>query len=79
MTAKSSGRRFGPRQVRVLERLMHVVTGLALVIYVYATPAPSSAFTVGIRWLVPVVVSSGLAMWQGPRVRRYMRRRRAGA
>ena len=79
MTAKSSGRRLGPRRVRVLERLMHLVTGLALVIYVYATPGPGSSFTVGIRWLVPIVISSGLAMWQGPRVRRYLRRRGAGA
>ena len=79
MTAKTSGRRLGPRRVRVLERLMHLVTGLALVIYVYVTPAPASAFTVGIRWLVPIVVFSGLAMWQGPRVRRYLRRRGARA
>ena len=79
MSEKSSGRRLTPRRVRVLERLMHLVTGLALVIYVYATPAPGSSFTVGIRWLVPIVIFSGLAMWQGPRVRRYMRRRGAGA
>jgi len=79
MTSKSSGRRLTPRRVRALERLMHLVTGLALVIHVYATPGPGSSFTVGIRWLVPIVISSGLAMWQGPRVRRYLRRRGASA
>jgi hypothetical protein len=79
MSEKSAGRRLTPRRVRVLERLMHLVTGLALVTYVYATPGPGSSFTVGIRWLVPIVISSGLAMWQGPRVRRYMRHRGAGA
>lgn len=79
MAAKLSGRRITPRRVRVLERLMHLITGFALVTYVYATPAPESAFTVGIRWLVPIVVASGVAMWQGPRVRRYLRKRGARA
>ena len=79
MAAKRSGRRITPRRMRVLERLMHLVTGTALVTYVYATPAPESAFTVGIRWLVPIVVASGVAMWQGPRVRRYLRKRGARA
>ncbi|MGH2775127.1 MAG: hypothetical protein ACRDJT_06820 [Actinomycetota bacterium] len=79
MAVKRSGRRITPRRMRVLERLMHLVTGCALVTYVYATPAPESAFTMGIRWLVPTVVTSGVAMWQGPRVRRYLRRHGAKA
>ena len=79
MAAKLSGRRITPRRVRFLERLMHLVTGTALVTYVYATPGPESAFTVGIRWLVPIVVFSGIAMWQGPRLRRYLRKRGARA
>ncbi|HZK50083.1 MAG TPA: hypothetical protein VFD47_00785 [Actinomycetota bacterium] len=78
MAAKLSGR-ITPRRVRFLERLMHLVTGTALVTYVYATPGPESAFTMGIRWLVPIVVFSGIAMWQGPRVRRYLRKRGARA
>lgn len=79
MAAKLSGRRITSRRVRFLERLMHLVTGTALVTYVYATPGPESAFTMGIRWLVPIVVFSGIAMWQGPRVRRYLRKRGARA
>ena len=79
MAATSSAGRLTPRRMRVLERLMHLVTGSALVVYVYATPGPESAFTLGIRWLVPIVVFSGLAMWQGPRVRRYLRKRGARA
>lgn len=79
MAAKCSGRQMGRRRVRVLQRLVHLATGFALVAYVYATPAPESAFTVGIRWLVPIVIVSGLAMWQWPRVRRYVRRRGARA
>jgi len=79
MAAKRSGRRLTPKRVRALERLMHLVTGTALVTYVYVTPGPDSAVTLGIRWLVPIVIFSGIAMWQGPRVRRYLRKRGAEA
>ncbi len=79
MAVKLSAGRITPRRMRFLERLMHLVTGTALVAYVYATPGPESAFTVGIRWLVPIVIFSGIAMWQGPRVRRYLRKRGARA
>lgn len=79
MAAKRSRPRITPRRMRVLERLMHLVTGTALVTYVYATPGPESPFTAGIRLLVPIVVFSGIAMWQGPRVRRYLRKRGARA
>jgi hypothetical protein len=70
-------RRIGPRQARILERSVHLVTGLVLVAYVYATPPSDSALTAGVRWLLPVVVFSGVAMWKGPRLRRYLRRRAA--
>jgi hypothetical protein len=76
MTA-GSARRIGPKQVRIMERSVHLVTGLILVAFVYFTPAPGSALTTGVRWLLPVVVFSGMAMWQGPRLRRYLRRRAA--
>jgi hypothetical protein len=79
MAEKQRSPRITPRRARSLERLVHLVTGFALVAYVYATPEPESPFTVGIRVLVPVVVLSGVAMWQWPRVRRYLRRRGAGA
>ena len=78
MTTKLGRPRIAPRRMRSLERLVHLVTGLALVSYVYATPAPDSPLTAGIRWLVPIVVFSGLAMWQWPRIRRHLRRREAG-
>ena len=71
------GQGLTPRRVRFLQRLVHLVTGVALVAYVYATPPPGSNLTFGIRWLVPFVIASGLALWQWPRVRRYLRGREA--
>jgi hypothetical protein len=79
MAEKHRKPRITPRRARSLERLVHLVTGLALVAYVYVTPSPESPLTAGIRWLVPMVIFSGLAMWQWPRIRRYLRRRGAGA
>jgi hypothetical protein len=79
MVETNRRRRIEPRRVRFLQRLVHLVTGFALVAYVYATPEPESPLTVGIRVLVPVVVVSGVAMWQWPRVRKYLRRWGAGA
>jgi hypothetical protein len=67
--------RIGPRRARILERIVHLATGLVLVAYVYVTPPAGSALTAGVRWLLPMVVFSGMAMWQGPRLRRYLRRR----
>ena len=78
MTERRRSRWIEPRRARFLQRGVHLVTGFALVAYVYATPEPESPLTVGIRVLEPVVVLSGVAMWQWPRVRKYLRRR-AGA
>jgi hypothetical protein len=79
MAEKHRKLRITPGRARSLERLVHLVTGSALVAYVYVTPSPDSPLTAGIRWLVPMVVSSGLAMWLWPRIRRYLIRRRLGA
>ncbi|MGH2699926.1 MAG: hypothetical protein ACRDJL_12115, partial [Actinomycetota bacterium] len=77
VTARRRQSPISPRRARILERIVHLVTGVVLVAYVYATPPPQSALTSGVRWLLPLVVFSGVAMWQGPRVRRFMRRARA--
>ena len=79
MSERHRSRRIEPRRARFLQRLVHLVTGFALVAYVYVTPSPESPLTAGIRWLVPMVIFSGLAMWQWPKIRRYLRRRGEGA
>lgn len=70
----------GPKQVRTLQRGLHLLTGVVIVVYIYAAPALGSALAAGVRWLVlPVLVLSGVAMWQWPRLRRLARQRRLGA
>lgn len=55
-------------------RAVHLITGLALVAY---APAPAELRDV-IRFLIlPVLVLTGVAMWQAPRLRR-LRKTRTG-
>lgn len=71
--------RIGPKQTRMLQRRVHLLAGLLVVVYIYLAPGLDSAISVGVRWLVlPALALSGLAMWQWPRLRRLARRRQTG-
>ena len=64
------------RQIRTGQRGVHLVAGALVVAYVYAAPELSDTALAVVRWLVlPVLVLSGLALWQWTRVRRALRRR----
>jgi hypothetical protein len=63
------------KQIRSVQRAIHLVAGLALVAYVYATPPAGSLTTTLVRVLVPVATMSGVAMWQWPRIRAALRHR----
>lgn len=64
-------------QQRKALRTVHLITGVALVAYVYL-PAPAELRDV-IRFLIlPVLVLTGMSMWQAPRLRRLARPRLVG-
>jgi Flp pilus assembly protein TadB len=56
-------------QQRKVQRLVHLAAGLVLIAYLYA---PLEAqLEDAIRFLVlPVLVLTGMVMWQAPRIRR---------
>jgi hypothetical protein len=56
-------------QQRKVQRLVHLAAGLVLIVYLYA---PLDAqLEDAVRFLVlPVLVLTGTAMWQAPRIRR---------
>ena len=56
-------------QQRKIQRAIHLATGLAIVAYVYA---PGAAHMQGpVRFVIlPLLVLTGIAMWQAPRIRR---------
>ena len=56
-------------QQRKVQRLVHLAAGLVLIAYLYA---PLEAqLEDAVRFLVlPVLVLTGIAMWQAPRIRR---------
>ena len=73
-TASQRTRHGGAKRTRTAQRGVHLVTGLVLVVCVYAVPVVDSLLATVIRWLVlPVLVATGLAMWQWPRLRRLVR------
>lgn len=62
------------KQTRDLQRLTHLLTGTLLIAYVYLPLGPGSPAQAAIRWIaLPVLVSSGVLMWQWPRLRRLAR------
>ena len=56
-------------QQRKVQRLVHLAAGLVLIVYLYA---PLDAqLEDAVRFLVlPVLLLTGTAMWQAPRIRR---------
>lgn len=78
MTTTTTTRRPTPRQVRHRQRITHLLAGAVLLVYVYAAPLLGPGFTMAVRWLViPVLVISGVALWQWHRVRASQRRRKS--
>ena len=74
MTARRAG---GGKKARDRQRLAHLVAGVALIAYVYLPGDPLEA---AVRWVVlPLLLASGALMWQWPKVRRWVRRRRSRA
>jgi hypothetical protein len=63
----------------MLQRRLHLISGFVIAVVIYVEPAYDSAVATAVRWLLlPLLVLSGVAMWQWPRVRR-LTRRSAGA
>jgi hypothetical protein len=69
-----TGQRFSNKQMRDMERLAHLISAM-LVAAVFYAPWNDSAVATGlVRFVVfPVLAGSGLAMWQLPRLRRWLR------
>lgn len=65
------------RQVRDLQRAVHLLTALVLLAYVYAAPLLGAGVTAAARWLVvPALALSGVALRQWHRLRTALRTRK---
>jgi thiosulfate reductase cytochrome b subunit len=63
---------------RILIRTLHLVLSIPIIGFIYGPVAhipPAAAFTRFVA--VPLVILSGVWMWQKPRLVRWLRRRRA--
>jgi hypothetical protein len=73
-TSQRPGRAPSRRQQRSLQRAIHLVAGMALLAQLYGSSVLGAGFTAAVQWVVvPVVVATGVVMWQGPRIRRWLR------
>ena len=61
--------KLGAGQQRRMQRRVHIVAGVLVLGYVYA-PVPSGAQGIVRLLVLPLLVATGVAMWQAPRLRR---------
>jgi thiosulfate reductase cytochrome b subunit len=64
-----------PGQQRKVQRAVHLTTGLVLVLYVYA-PLQTQLERAIQLIVLPLLVATGVVMWQAARIRRLRRQLR---
>ncbi|MEJ3750459.1 hypothetical protein WEI85_45280 [Actinomycetes bacterium KLBMP 9797] len=66
----------GGKKTRDRQRLAHMAAGALLVLYVYLPGSPGTALQAATRWVIlPLLVITGVSMWQWPKIRRWIRTR----
>jgi hypothetical protein len=61
------------KRQRDIQRAVHLVGGVALMLYLYTPLGNASTFTALMQFLVvPLVVVTGMLMWQLPRLRKML-------
>ncbi|MDQ3695520.1 MAG: hypothetical protein M3464_18160 [Chloroflexota bacterium] len=66
------------KRLRDVQRLVHLAAGIALILYLYTSLGDLPVAGPFMRIVVvPIVVVTGLAMWQLPRLRQLLKRRPA--
>ena len=70
-----------PNRQRMISRTIHIVIGVAMIIYVYLPPgALSNALRSALMWAgAPFVSLSGMWLWKGAALRRLFGRRRVAS
>lgn len=62
------------KQFRTLVRLLHLLEGAAIALFVYSPLGADPAYRALVQWvIVPAVAMSGIMLWQQPRVLRLLR------
>jgi hypothetical protein len=56
---------------RNIQRTIHIIAGSLLAIYIYSPWSSVEAFSFAIKWVaLPILILSGIAMWQLVKVRK---------
>ena len=80
MTSTTVRHKAGGKKTRDRQRLTHLITGVALIAYVYQPGGPSPLLRAAVQWVIlPALVLAGVLMWQWPKIRRWNRTRATGS
>ncbi len=72
------GLRVSNKRLRDLQRAVHLVGGLLVATFVYTPLRDLALFSLLVQVVVvPVIVATGMTMWQWPRLRKLLTRGRA--
>jgi hypothetical protein len=65
------------KRQRDIQRVVHLVGGVALMLYLYTPLGSAPIFTALMQFLVvPLLVATGMLMWQLPRLRKLLNTKR---
>lgn len=69
------------KQLRNIIRAVHIIAGIAIMVFIYVEPARTSTTYQTVLQLItiPVIVISGIAMWQQAAISRMRRQTKAEA
>ncbi len=62
---------------RQITRWIHIIGSIVIIVYIYTSLGANPAFMTTVRFVtIPLLVLTGLAMWQQPRLMKLLRRNR---
>jgi hypothetical protein len=63
------------RTVRLITRLIHLIGGAVLALYIYSPLGGDPVFSATVQWVtIPLLIITGIVLWQQPRLVRLLRR-----
>ena len=66
------------KRLRRANRWLHLFVGIMLIVYIYSPLGEVSWYALAVQALaIPLVVLSGVALWQQPRLSAWLKRRRS--
>lgn len=64
------------KQFRQIVRAGHIIEGVLIALYIYSPLGSNTTYDALIKFVIlPLIVISGMALWQQPKIMKFMRQR----